>query len=292
MNSMRELKLIIDEKHSEYTVGQLIKNHFKISSRLLTKLKQNDLIKLNGEHVTVRGTVKVGDELKLIMPESSSLNVIPVNIPIDIVYEDEDLLVVNKPKDMPVHPSMNNYDNTLGNAVRYYFKDIPFVYRPVNRLDRDTTGLVIVAKTPQASHSLSEQMQKNIFRKTYLAIADGIVSPEQGIIDVPIAREQESIIKRCVRDDGQRAITEYKIIRKGNNKSVAEILLHTGRTHQIRVHFAHIGYPLYADSLYGREVPGETFNLHCRRLEFLHPVTKAQLCIECMPPENFDIFFK
>ena len=289
---MRELKLIIDEKYSQYTVGQLIKNHFKISARLLTKLKQNDLIKLNGEHVTVRGTVKIGDELKLIMPESSSMNVIPVELPLDIIYEDEDLLIVNKPKDMPVHPSMNNYNNTLGNAVRYYYKDIPFVYRPVNRLDRDTTGIVIVAKTPQASHSLSQQMQKNIFRKTYLAITEGIVSPDQGIIDEPIARERESIIKRCVRADGQRAVTEYKTVKTGNNKSVAEILLHTGRTHQIRVHFAHIGYPLYADSLYGNKVEGETFNLHCFRLEFLHPVTGEKMHIECPPPENFDNFLK
>ncbi len=287
---MRELKLIISEKNAQYTVGQLIKNHFKISARLLTKLKQNDLIKLNGEHVTVRGKVKVGDELKLIMPESSSLNVIPVNLPLDIVYEDEDLLIVNKPKNMPVHPSMNNYDNTLGNAVRYYFKDIPFVYRPVNRLDRDTTGLVIVAKTPQASHSLSMQMQNNKFKKTYLAITEGIPSPLQGIINAPITREQESIIKRCVREDGQRAVTEYKIIRKGNNKSVAEILLHTGRTHQIRVHFAHIGFPLYADSLYGREIEGETFNLHCFRLEFFHPITGKEMKIECPPPEIFTNF--
>ena len=289
---MRELKLVIEEKHDGQSVGQLIKNHFKISSRLLTKLKQNDLIKLNGEHVTVRGIVKVGDELKLIMPESSSMNVIPVDIPLDILFEDEDLLIVNKPKDMPVHPSMNNYDNTLGNAVRYYYKDIPFVYRPVNRLDRDTTGIVIVAKTPQASHSLSMQMQNDKFKKTYLAITEGIPTPEVGIIDKPIAREQESIIKRCVRDDGQRAITEYKIIKTGNNKAVAEILLHTGRTHQIRVHFAHIGYPLYADSLYGNAVEGETFNLHCFKLEFFHPVSKEKMCIECPPPENFDIFLK
>ncbi len=289
---MRELKLIITEKEEKYTVGQLIKNHFKVSSRLLTKLKQNDLIKLNGEHVTVRGTVKIGDELKLIMPESSSLNVIPVNIPIDIVYEDEDLLVVNKPKNMPVHPSMNNYDNTLGNAVRYYFKDIPFVYRPVNRLDRDTTGLVIVAKTPYVSNSLSKQMQNNTFKKRYLALTDGIPEPFEGIIDAPIAREQESIIKRCVREDGQRAVTEYKVVKKSNDRAVAEVLLHTGRTHQIRVHFAHIGCPLFADSLYGNEVERETFNLHCNKLDFVHPVTGEEMHLECEPPENFYKFLK
>lgn len=286
---MRELTLTIEEKHTNYNVGMLLKKHFGLSSRLITKLKQSGGIKLNGEVVTVRKEVKINDILCIAMPEGISHNVIPVELPIDILYEDDDILAVNKPKNMPVHPSMNNYDNTLGNAVMFYYKDKPFVYRPVNRLDRDTTGIVIIAKTPQASHDLSRQMQESKFKKEYLALIDGIPSPEYGIIDAPIKREQESIIKRCVASDGQRAITEYVIIDKNDTSSVAHIKLHTGRTHQIRVHFSHIGHPLKYDYLYGTEEIGKTFCLHCYKLTFFHPVTKERVTLICNPPGELNL---
>ena len=286
---MRELTLTIEEKHTGSDVGMLLKKHFCLSSRLITKLKQSGGIKLNGETVTVRKTVTAGDELCVIMPESNSPNVIPVKLPLDILYEDDDILAVNKPRNMPVHPSMNNYDNTLGNAVMYYYKDIPFVYRPVNRLDRDTTGIVIIAKTPQASHNLSKQMQEGKFKKEYLALIEGIPFPRYGIIDAPIKREQESIIKRCVAPDGQRAVTEYVIIDKNETTSVAHIKLHTGRTHQIRVHFAHIGHPLKNDYLYGTEKIGETFYLHCYKLTFFHPVTNERVTLICNPPDELNL---
>ncbi|MBQ2897686.1 MAG: RluA family pseudouridine synthase [Clostridia bacterium] len=286
---MRELTLIIDENNADYNVGEILKKHFKLSSRLITKLKQSGGIILNGEVVTVRKTVKVGDTLCIVMPQSVSPNVIPVNLPLNILYEDQDILAVNKPKNMPVHPSMNNYNNTLGNAVMYYYKNSPFVYRPVNRLDRDTTGIVIIAKTPQASHDLSRQMQEGEFKKEYLAILSGTPSPEYGIIDAPIKREQESIIKRCVDENGQKAITEYVIIDKNSDCSVAHIKLHTGRTHQVRVHFAHIGHPLMYDYLYGIEEKDKTFNLHCYKLTFFHPVTKEHVTLICNPPEQFNL---
>jgi len=200
---MRELKLIVQSEQVDKMVGWLLVNHFKLSKRLITKLKQDPKgILLNGEHVTVRGIVKQGDELLVTMPENQSLNVIPVKMPLDILYEDEDILAVNKPQDMPVHPSLNNFYNTLGNAVMYYYKDRPFVFRAVNRLDRDTTGVVIIAKTPQASHNLSLQMQKGIFKKTYLCITDGVPHPKTGEINAPIRRERESIIKRIVAVSG------------------------------------------------------------------------------------------
>ncbi len=286
---MRELTLNITEKENGTDVGTLLKKHLKLSSRLITKLKNCGGIILNNEVVTVRKIVSVGDILTVKMPEGNSQNVVPVDLPLDILYEDEDILIVNKPKDMPVHPSMNNYKNTLGNAVMYYYKDIPFVYRPVNRLDRDTTGIVIVAKTPQASHDLSRQMQEGNFKKEYLALISGCPEDEYGIIDAPIKREQESIIKRCVAPDGQNAITEYVIIDKGENCSVAHIKLHTGRTHQIRVHFAHIGHPLMYDYLYGTEEVGKTFCLHCYKLTFFHPTTKERVCIIANPPDYFKI---
>lgn len=284
---MPDFELKIKKEHEEYSVGELIAKNFKISSRMLTKLKNNDGIKLNGEHITVRGKVKEGDILSLIFPKEQSKNVVPVNLPLNILFEDEHLIIVNKPKDMPVHPSLNNYTNTLGNAVMYYFKDIPFVYRPVNRLDRDTTGIVIIAKSAYAHNSLSMQMQRNIFKKTYTAVTSCVPVPEKGIIDAPIRREQESIIKRIVAPDGQRAVTEYETISVKDGKAVVRVLLHTGRTHQIRVHFSHIGAPLLYDYLYGEEVEGKTFMLHCTKLEFLHPITEEKMEIVCEP--EFDI---
>ena len=165
---MRELTFIIDDNYDGKSVKTVLESRFKLSKRLITKLKQDPKgILLNDSHITVRGVVKKGDILSVNMPEKISENVIPVEMPLDILYEDEDILAVNKPKDMPVHPSLNNYDNTLGNAVMYYYKDKPFVYRAVTRLDRDTTGVVIIAKTPQAGHNLSLQMQNGIFEKTH-----------------------------------------------------------------------------------------------------------------------------
>ena len=286
---MRELTLNISAIEAGTDVGTLLKKHLKLSSRLITKLKNSGGIILNEEIVTVRKIVSEGDILTVKMPEGRSENVVPVELPLDILYEDEDILIVNKPQNMPVHPSMNNYKNTLGNAVMYYYKDIPFVYRPVNRLDRDTTGIVIIAKTPQASHDLSRQMQQGEFKKEYLALVSGCPDAEYGIIDAPIKREQESIITRCVAPDGQRAVTEYTIIKKHEDCSVAHIKLHTGRTHQIRVHFAHIGHPLMYDYLYGTEVEGKTFCLHCYKLKFFHPTTKERVCIIANPPEYFKI---
>jgi 23S rRNA pseudouridine1911/1915/1917 synthase len=282
---MREIKLEINEKLDNLTVGQILTGHLKLSKRLITKLKQEEKgILLNGSHVTVRGVVKEGDTLTVNMPEKTSPNVVPVNIPLDILYEDEDLLVVNKPQDMPVHPSMNNYENTLGNAVMYYFRDEKFVYRAVNRLDRDTTGVVIIAKTPQASHSLSLQMQKGIFKKRYLCVTQGVPNPLKGEIDAPIRREKESVIKRIVAEDGKRAVTRYEVLEENGVNALVSVDLLTGRTHQIRVHFSYIGCPLKNDFLYGTQENDTPFMLHCGEVCFNHPVTGEQMKIMAPVP--------
>ena len=287
---MRELKLIVQSEQIDKTVGWLLVNHFKLSKRLITKLKQDPKgILLNGEHITVRGIVKQGDELLVTMPENQSLNVIPVEMPLDILYEDEDILAVNNTQDMPVHPSLNNFYNTLGNAVMYYYKDKPFVFRAVNRLDRDTTGVVIIAKTPQASHNLSVQMQKGIFKKTYLCITDGVPSPKHGEINAPIRREAESIIKRIVALDGKRAVTQYEVLEDNGINALVKVNLLTGRTHQIRVHFSYIGYPLKNDFLYGTQAGDEAFMLHCAEIKFNHPVTKEPLIISAPKPSYMKI---
>lgn len=288
---MPKYELIIDDKYDGIAVGKIIESKFKISARLLSKLKNTDGIKLNGEHITVRGIAKKGDVLSLIMPNDKSENIIPVNFPLDILYEDDELLIVNKQRGMPTHPSLNNFDNTLGNAVMYYYKDIDFVYRPAIRLDKDTTGIVVIAKTPYAHHKISLQLQNRTFDKKYLAICKNVPKDKEGIINAPIKREKESIIKRVVASDGQEAITHYKVIKEKDNLALVELILKTGRTHQIRVHLAHIGCPLLYDYLYGEEEENKTFLLHCTQVSFIHPTTNKRLTINCLPPEEFDIIF-
>lgn len=270
---MRELiHTVTSEEHGK-AVGDIIRLNFDISSHLLAYLKNNQGIYLGDELVTVRKTVASGDILTLKIRDIKSPNIVPVNLPLKIVYEDEDILVVDKPENMPVHPSINNYTNTLGNAVMYYYRHEEFTFRPVNRLDRDTTGLVVIAKNRYAADIISRQMKEGLFKKEYMAVVEGIIEEKEGEINAPIKRESESVIKRCVSEDGKAALTKYRVVDECDNKSLVKINLLTGRTHQIRVHFSHIGYPLCYDYLYGNEQKGKTFCLRCSKVEFFHPFT-------------------
>jgi len=285
---MPDLEIEISESQSGKHIRDIIRNDLDISSGLLTKLKKCQGIKLNGKSATVVETVKFGDILTIEYPKETSSDILPVNIPLDILYEDKYIIAVNKPKDMPTHPSVGNRDNTLGNACMYYFRNTDFVFRPVTRLDRDTTGVVVVAKDARTSAIMSAQMQNKDFTKTYYAITEGIPENSSGRIDAPIGRADNSILKREVRVDGQSAITEYRVVATKGNRALVEINLMTGRTHQIRVHFSHIGCPLLYDYMYGTEIPGQTLFLHCGRIEFLHPVTKEKIILEAKP--NFPLF--
>ncbi len=284
---MDDITLVITETDENRLIKDILRNNLKISSGLLTKLKKCGGIRLNGKTVTVVQRVAKGDTLTVDFPEEKSSSILPSNIPLDIVYEDECVLVVNKPKDMPTHPSIGNRDNTLGNACMYYFRNTDFVYRPINRLDRDTTGLVVIAKDARTSAIVSGQTQNGIFHKTYYAIIDGIPHPKSGTINAPIGRADGSILKREVRNDGQRAVTSYQILCNDEKHSLAEINLLTGRTHQIRVHFSHIGTPLLYDYMYGTEITGETLYLHCGRIEFDHPNSGEKLVITKKPKFPF-----
>lgn len=277
---IREFEYKITQSDLERNVGDIIKREFDISSHLLSYLKNNNGIFLNDVSVTVRKKGLTGDVLKIVIRDKKSENIVPVNLPFDILYEDEDILVVNKGKNMPVHPSINNYTNTLGNAVMYYYRDFDFTFRPVNRLDRDTTGIVLIAKNMYAADKLSKQMNQGRFKKYYTALTDGTFDKKAGIIDAPIARENESMIKRCVSSVGKSARTGYEVVKESSTKSLVNITLYTGRTHQIRVHFAHIGHPLSYDYLYGQEVKGKSFILHCSKIEFFHPVSNEKMIIE------------
>lgn len=259
------------------------------SRHVIIHLKKTENgILLNGEWAYVGQFLKEGDHLEIRIIESeSSEQIVPAELPLDIVYEDEDLLIINKPADMPIHPSINNYNNTLANALMWYYqqKGETFVYRCINRLDRDTTGLLIVAKNMLSGGILSDMSKKREIQREYLAIAEGEV-PQEGVIDAPIARKEESVIERCVDfEKGDRAVTHYWRLDYRNGYSLVRLKLETGRTHQIRVHMKYIGYPLTGDYLYNPDYRILDHQaLHSWKLAFRHPVTGAQMQFKADPP--------
>ena len=248
------------------------------STVTLVKKAKYGGIRLNGETVTVRALVNEGDKIELYLDEEKSESIPPMDIPLRVLYEDEDLIAVDKPTNMPTHPSKGNNLPTLANAIMGYFNG-DFVFRSVNRLDRDTSGVVIVAKNKISASSLSSSMKKGLWSKKYHALVEGIPSPERGTIDAPIERIEEGNIKRCVRPDGKRAITKYKVIENLGERALCEITLLTGRTHQIRVHMSHIGHPLTSDFLYGRASEAEYY-LRCKEISFPHPRTGEMIIIK------------
>ena len=247
-----------------------------ISVTLVKRVKYDGIF-LDGERVTVRAMVDNGMTLTINLPEDTSENIEPMDIPLTVIYEDEYILAVDKPKGMPTHPSRGNHLPTLANAIMGKYGG-NFVFRAVNRLDRDTSGIVLIAKDAMTAHKLSESMKRGEFKKKYICTVVGVPKEKHGIIDAPIKREAEDSIKRVVAEDGKRAVTEYTVLSSDGTLSNCEILLHTGRTHQIRVHMSHIGHALYGDFLYGKRTD-EGYLLRCVEISFPHPYTREILKI-------------
>lgn len=278
---MENLTFIVKDVCGEMKISDYMKSRLGFSSSLITKVKYGG-VSLNDSVVTMRATVHNGDEIRVVFPDEKSENVEPMNIPLDILYEDEYILAVNKPSDMPTHPSKGNNLPTLANAVAAYMGG-NFVFRAVNRLDRGTSGIVIIAKDPLSAAKLGKAMKERKINKTYVAKITGIPALKEGRIEAPIAREREGELRRIVREDGKIAITDYKVISiTEDGNSICELKLHTGRTHQIRVHMAHIGHSLVGDFLYGVEDESGYF-LTCSEISFEHPITKEKLTIKTPP---------
>lgn len=245
----------------------------------LTQLKKmHESILLNGVWAYMRTPLKDGDILTVhIQERESSPNIPPVRLPLDIVYEDADIIVVNKPAGMPVHPSLNNYENSLANALMYYYQEqgMPFIFRCTNRLDRDTSGLTVVAKHMVSSSILSAMGVRHEITREYLAIVRGALSPSEGTIDAPIGRAGSSLIERKIDfENGEQAVTHYRVMEEKNGHSLVSLILETGRTHQIRVHMKYIGHPLVGDYLYNPDmeyIDRQALHSHC--LSFTHPIT-------------------
>ena len=280
------LKYIINENEHFDNIKEVLKTKFEISDRLLTKLKKNNLIFINDSIANIKSPVNSNDiiEISLDYNEDNN-NVVPAKMDLKIVFEDDYLLVLNKPAGYPIHPSMLHFEDSISNGVRYYFDSINLnkKIRPVNRLDKDTSGIVIFAKNEYVQECLVKQMKSNQFKKEYIAICEGILPNKSGTVNAPIARKNGSIIERCVDVSGDTAITHYKVIdqfvdENNNELSVVHLILETGRTHQIRVHMSYIGNPIIGDTLYGHT--SNLINrqaLHSYKTRFIHPITKEQM---------------
>lgn len=278
----RTLTYHITAADSSLRVEQFLrKQHF--SRQNLTDLKKMPKsILVNGIWYHLKDTLSAGDILVVsIQEQASSEKIPPIEIPLDIVYEDDDILVINKPAGMPIHPSMNIYYHSLANGLAWYYKkqDKPFIFRCTNRLDRDTSGLTIIAKHMVSASILATAVKENAISREYLAITRGIVTPASGTIDAPLSRKPGSIIERTIDfEHGERAVTHYQLIAQKNGHSLISLHLETGRTHQIRIHMKYIGYPLIGDYLYNPDMECITRQaLHSYRMQFKHPITKEKM---------------
>lgn len=259
-----------------------------LSSRLCRKLYKKKQIYVNGKFQRKALSLNEGDRVSLYM-EDETESTKPEKMDLDIVYEDFDLLVINKQPNIVVHPTKSHQENTLSNGIAYYFnqKGIKKKIRFVNRLDMDTTGLLIIAKNPFAHQQMALQFEANTVGKKYLTIVSGVVEKDEEYIDCPIGREEEKSIKKTVTEDGQNALTKYTVKERYKDNTLVDVQIFTGRSHQIRVHLDYIGHPIIGDSLYGEESPYiDRQALHSYYLNFKHPRTKQDIEIIAPLPKD------
>ncbi|MCL8495648.1 RluA family pseudouridine synthase [Apilactobacillus sp. F1] len=258
-------------------------------------LIEDGLVLVDGQKKKAKYDVKDGDVIQVTIPEPETMNVEPENIDIDIVYEDDDVIVVNKPQGMVVHPSPGHPDHTLVNALLYHspLSTINGTYRPgiVHRIDKDTSGLLMVAKNNYAHESLSKQLKDKSNIREYIALVHGNIKENSGVINAPIGRSKKDRKKQAIVDDGKNAVTHFKVLERfGGEYTLVSCILETGRTHQIRVHMKYIGHPLAGDPLYGPKntLKGNGQFLHAKKLGFVHPKTNEQMIFEAPLPEIFE----
>lgn len=276
---------------TEYSIlKEVLKQKFLLSDRLIVKLKKNNQIYLNNNTTFVNQKLEIGDKVLVVLDfEETCDNIVPTKMDLNILYEDDTMLIVNKPPFIPVHPSMDHYEDSLSNGVKYYFNSIGLKrkIRPVNRLDKNTSGIVVFAKNEYIQEYLIKQMKDNTFEKEYIALVDGIIDKQEQIVEAPIARKENSIIERCVNPSGDNAVTVIELLKTYDTYSLTKCILKTGRTHQIRVHTSYIGHPILGDDLYGNK--SDKINrqaLHALKISFIHPITNKKLEITAKIPKD------
>lgn len=269
----------------------------EISRVAVQRLIKNDKILVNGKSTKASYKVQKNDSIKVEEEKPKEISLKPQDIPVEIIYEDKDIIVVNKPKGMVVHPANGNPDGTLVNSLMSICKDslsgIGGEIRPgiVHRLDKDTSGVIVVAKNDKAHINLSEQIKNHEVEKTYIALVKGVVKANEATIDMPIGRSTKDRKKMAVTKTGKNAITHFKVIKRFHNYTLLEVKIETGRTHQIRVHLSQIGYPIVGDTTYSNgknewEIKGQC--LHAKSLKFKHPITGKEMFLEAKMPEYFE----
>ncbi|WP_033152852.1 RluA family pseudouridine synthase [Pseudobutyrivibrio ruminis] len=289
----RTLTYEINSEYAGYSIDKYLKAHGYSSANITAIKKMPNNVVIDGEWVHMNRKLQAGEILTVnISEDDSSEKIPPVKMDLDIVYEDEDIIVINKPAGLPIHPSLNHYEDSLANGLAYYYEaqNKPFIFRCANRLDKNTSGLTVIAKHLVSGNILSTMVKNREFHREYYAIVRGHLDEPEGTIDAPIGRVDDSIITRQVDfENGERAITHYKVIDEKKGHSLISIHLETGRTHQIRVHFQYIGHPLIGDHLYNPDFEYMTRQaLHSHKISFIHPITKKAMEFVAPLPDDMN----
>ncbi|MFU0823783.1 RluA family pseudouridine synthase [Clostridium sp.] len=289
-------RLIVDDEHVNFRLDVFLSKNYEDKSRsYIQKLIEEENVKVNDKIKKSNYKLRLNDIITINIPETQELIVEPENIPLNILYEDEDVIVVNKPQGMVVHPAPGNYSGTLVNALLYHCKDlsgINGVARPgiVHRIDKDTSGILVVAKNDKAHKRLAEQLKEHTMKREYIALLEGRLKNDEGIIDKPIGRNPKDRLKMGVVEGGKKAVTHYKVIERYEKNTLVKCILETGRTHQIRVHMSYIGHPLVGDPIYGFKKSKFSLNgqmLHAKKLGFIHPSSGKYIEFESDLPDYF-----
>ena len=284
--------MIVNEDVNE-RIDKYLTSITDYSRETITKMIDSEYILVNGKKVKASYKPVLGDKIEIKEGFVKDTKIDAKKLDLDIVYEDEYLMVINKPSGLVVHPGSGNKDNTLVNGLMYYTKnlsDIGDSDRPgiVHRLDKDTSGLMLVAKENKTHEILAEEFKKHNIHREYIALVDGVIEVSRGTIDAPIKRSKENYQKMTVASGGKKAITNFEVIKRYKNNTLIRLVLETGRTHQIRVHMAYIGYPIHNDPVYNKKI-STSFGqfLHSEYLKFIHPITKKELEFRCPLPDEF-----